>query len=248
MAEVRDADARPRFDMERIAPDLLSETDPIEGEILDLHRARYRFAGHFARDCRVLDLACGVGYGSAMLADAGASFVQGVDLSEAAIQCAKANYSRPGVEFERADAFEYVPRIPFDVVVSLETIEHVSDPVGLIRRLVSMVTPGGLLIGSVPITLSSDINPYHLHDFTASQFRSMFLDSGLEIVEELEQIQRYSLLGIMRLRRTSNREYAFRRKLLRYYATHPLQAVRRGMTTFVHGFRNKYLLLAGLRR
>ncbi len=235
------------FDMERIIPDLLSADVPLEREMLELHLARYRFAAKFVAGRRVLDIACGVGYGSALLHVAGAASVLGVDLSPEAIAYAIDHYRRPGIEFVQADAVTYLPGQPFDTAVSLETIEHLPDAVGFVRRLCGFVGACGMVIASAPITLSSDVNPYHLHDFSAAGFRELFQTSGLTIVDELPQIQPFSPWGLLRVRRTSQRNYSFRKGLPAYYARHPTMLFRRLATTLVHGFCNKYLVLAALK-
>lgn len=180
------------FDMERIIPDLLSREDALERETLELHLARYRFAANFVAGRRVLDIACGVGYGSALLREAGASSVLGVDLSPEAIGYANEHYAGDGIAFVQADAMTFEPHQSFDMVVSLETIEHLPDAAGFVKRLISFANPGGIVVGSVPITLSSDVNPYHLHDFTARSFRELFSGHGLTIIDELPQLQPFS--------------------------------------------------------
>jgi SAM-dependent methyltransferase len=239
------------FDLERIVPELLRDDDPLERDTLELHRERYRFAARFVAGRRVVDVACGVGYGSAMLADAGAAAVIGVDVAEDALAHARRHYHRPHVTFVLADAATFVPDPPVTVAVSLETIEHLPDAAGFVRRLAELVGAGGIVVGSVPVTLSTDVNPYHLHDFTAAGFRRLFDDSGLDVIGELTQRQPFSPVHLLRLRarRTpQRRDYGLRPRLLRYYGTHPRMLARRIATTLRHGFSNEYLVLAGRRR
>lgn len=231
-------------DLERIIPDRLSD-DPIERETFEIHAARYRFAARWVRNKRVLDLACGVGYGSAILHAAGAASVTGIDLSEQTIAYARERYAAPAIEFLASDGMKYEPPRPFDVVVSLETIEHVPDARGFVARLASFVAPGGLLIGSVPTTLSTDVNPYHLHDFSDAEFRALFGSVGLCILDHMTQTQRFSPLRLRTLARSSSRSYQLRPRLVRYYATHPRSLVRRLWTTATRGFVNEYLVVVG---
>jgi 2-polyprenyl-3-methyl-5-hydroxy-6-metoxy-1,4-benzoquinol methylase len=233
-----------RNDLERLVPDLVSN-DPAERDILGIHLARYAFAAQYVAGRTVLDAACGVGYGSAMLQESGAASVLGVDLSTDAIAYARERYAGPRLAFEAADATCFTPAAPPEVIVSLETIEHVRDARGFVARLTGLLAPGGVFIGSVPTTLSSDVNPYHLHDFSASQFRALFRDVGLVIVEELEQEQRTSPLALRRLARTSRRNYQLRRGLLRYYVGNPGMLARRLHATVRDGFVNRYVVLAG---
>src|ERR1700722_8417852 len=90
------------------------------------HIYRYGFALHYVPGKRVLDIACGEGYGAASLQKAGAAQVIGVDVSESACSHARGKY---GID-ARVGSAEKIP-LPdksVDVVVSFETIEHVRDP------------------------------------------------------------------------------------------------------------------------
>jgi len=233
-------------DLERIVPEILSQDDPTDRDVLRLHQERYRFAAGFTKGKQVLDLACGVGYGTAILKQEGAAAsVHGVDIAAAAIEHARNRYQGPGIVFSQADGESFHPASPFDVVVSLETIEHVRHAHAFVARLASFVRPGGLLIGSVPITLSTDVNPYHLHDFTAGEFRALYDSLGLDIEAEHVQVQPFSPFDVLRLRRKSGRRYDLRPGLARYYARHPRVLAHRILDTLTNGFCNKYLVLVG---
>jgi SAM-dependent methyltransferase len=227
-----------------MVPDLLSD-DAIERSMLELHVRRYEFAARFVRDRRVLDLACGSGYGSALLKNAGASQVIGVDRALECVSYARDRYRRPGIEFVEGDGMTFVPAGGCDVIVSLETIEHLPDARGFVAHLASLLAPGGILVGSVPTTLSTDVNPYHLHDFTAREFRDLFRSLGLRTLDELAQDQPFSPWGLLSFgSRRSSRRHQLREGLVRYYAEHPSLLVRRLLTTLRHGFCNKYLAIA----
>src|SRR3546814_2694630 len=78
-------------------------------------------------DLRVLDAACGEGFGSALLARAGAHSVLGVDIADSAITHARSRYgAQPVLSFARADvcALDAFPDNSFDLIVSFETLEH----------------------------------------------------------------------------------------------------------------------------
>src|SRR4051794_8036877 len=107
--------------LERVDPD---HTRWFLRGVIAGHVARYRHAREAARGKRVLDLACGSGYGCAILADVAASVV-GVDLDPIAVSCAAKRYPLPNVRFLCADA-RSLPLDPgtFDLVTSFETIEH----------------------------------------------------------------------------------------------------------------------------
>ena len=121
---------------ERLVP------DQQHGELVHAeHLARYRLAAQLARGRRVLDAASGEGYGSAILAAAGATSVTGIDLDRDAVDHAGARY---GLNFEVADVAALpFPEASFDVVVSFETIEHVPDAVAALREFRRVLAPRG---------------------------------------------------------------------------------------------------------
>jgi 2-polyprenyl-3-methyl-5-hydroxy-6-metoxy-1,4-benzoquinol methylase len=226
--------------LERLVPAALHPDDATGQETYQLHIERYDFASRFISSGRVLDCACGVGYGSHRLLDAGDRMqrVVGVDIDESAIAYARANFSDPRLDYVRADATTFDAE-PFDAIVSFETIEHVPDPESVIDNFVRLLAPGGLLIASVPVTPSVDVNPFHLHDFTPSSFRRMFVRRGLQEVQSLLQRQPYQPLKMLAGKET--RLSDMRKNLLGYYATHPGAAMKRLCSTALDGFCNKYL-------
>ena len=159
---------------ERIAPGFAAEREVAE------HLARYRWAAGQVSELRVLDAACGVGYGAPILRDRGAHHVTSVDLSEEALAFGSTRYALTAV---RADA----TRLPFpagayDAIVSLETIEHVPDPSAVLTEFARVLRSGGLLVCSCPnISLSKRNNPYHLSEMTWRELRSRLEDAGFEM-------------------------------------------------------------------
>ena len=230
--------------LERLVPDNLRETDVTGRGTLELHIERYRFAARHAASGRALDIACGVGYGTRLLADEnpGLSSCLGVDLSRDAVRYAEARYARSGVSFAQDDALEFRDAEGFDTIVSLETVEHVSDPQLLIDNLTRMLRPGGVLVASVPTTPSVDLNPHHLHDFTERSFRRMVRGHPLRERAHLLQVQVVSPTAV--LRRSEERLDDRRPHLLRYYARHPEACLKRAWTTLRYGFANRYLTIA----
>src|SRR5271170_5650885 len=97
----------------------------IPGEIAYEHWHRYAFAKRFVSDKRVADIACGEGYGSALLAGIATSVV-GIDLAPDAIAHARSHYAAlPNLRFQQGSV-EALPLADasVDVVVSFETVEH----------------------------------------------------------------------------------------------------------------------------
>ena len=99
----------------------------VEGDIRLEHMHRYLAARRLVCGKRVLDIACGEGYGSALLAET-ATTVIGVDMDEKSIAHARCTYVRSNVRFLRGDAVAIpLGDASINVVVSFETIEHLTD-------------------------------------------------------------------------------------------------------------------------
>jgi 2-polyprenyl-3-methyl-5-hydroxy-6-metoxy-1,4-benzoquinol methylase len=136
------------------------------------HLARYRLAAQLARGRKVLDVACGEGYGAALLAAAGASSVVGVDLDEATVEHAR---ERHGIDVRVGD----VRSLPFDddafdLVVSFETIEHVDEPERALDELARVVTADGLVVVSTPNSSQYLVaNEFHVREFEHAEFMAL---------------------------------------------------------------------------
>jgi len=141
------------------------------------HRKRYEFIATSVQGLRVLDSACGSGYGSAILA-AKAKEVVGVDICPQAVAEAAAAYGSPTVQFTCADA----RKLPFeanrfDVAASFETIEHLpSESIeDYLKELQRVVVPGGSIFISTPEKDSYSLggptgNPFHTREFCRREF------------------------------------------------------------------------------
>lgn len=123
----------------------------VPGEIWYEHWHRYHFAAPAVADRDVLDIACGAGYGSALLARHAARVV-GADLSQAAIEHARARYaSVPNLEFRQADCAALpFPDASFDAVVSFETLEHIAAQQAFLDEVRRVLRPAGLVVLSCP--------------------------------------------------------------------------------------------------
>ncbi|MDH5506003.1 MAG: class I SAM-dependent methyltransferase [Anaerolineae bacterium] len=144
------------------------------------HRQRYEFFAGESRDLQILDAACGVGYGSKILADAGAQRVVGVDISAEAIEYAKGHYQSSNLEFLQGDVTGLdIAQDTFDKVISFETVEHVRIPEEFFQEVHRVLKPGGEFICSTPNSEFSgggkqQENPYHLSEMTYAAFESAF--------------------------------------------------------------------------
>ncbi|WP_201864664.1 class I SAM-dependent methyltransferase [Microvirga soli] len=164
--------------MERLGFDKTTPYSAIEAAI---HAARYAVAKPICEGRRVLDIACGEGYGSALLKDWGADSVHGVDISEDAIASARANFTRSGIDFKvgRAeDAATLLDRESYDLVISLETFEHLDDPRVYLRQIKSLAKSDAVIIISCPndhwyYPLESQGNPFHKRKYTFDECREI---------------------------------------------------------------------------
>jgi ubiquinone/menaquinone biosynthesis C-methylase UbiE len=163
--------------MERIVPEV--ETY----ETYQEHYARYTFASNFCKDKIVLDVACGVGYGSHYLIKNGAKRVIGVDISKDAITYAKVHYADPKIEFIEGDA----AKLPFsdnffDLIVSFETIEHVREYEKYLSECKRVLKEGGVFICSSPNKVRKNTsNPHHIQEFYLEEFYEMMNDNFRDV-------------------------------------------------------------------
>lgn len=140
------------------------------------HVGRYEWAaGYVGGD--VLDVACGVGYGAHLLAEAGCDVV-GIDRSHDAIDFANEHWLHRNNKFICADVADVeFPRV--DWTVCFETLEHVEDDTGLLYKI-RQHSPRLLI--SVPNQNVVPLVPgrfrYHVRHYTPGQFAGILLSSG----------------------------------------------------------------------
>jgi 2-polyprenyl-3-methyl-5-hydroxy-6-metoxy-1,4-benzoquinol methylase len=184
---------------ERTLPDV-----PAENYWFRRHLVVYEWIAARAGGLRVVDMACGEGYGSNLLAQEAASVV-GVDANPEAHEHARLRYVRPNLRFER-DLVESFAE-PCDAVVFLQTIEHVEDPGAILEHFKSMLAPGGVAYVSTPnlLTLAppgaeKSENPWHLKEYRAAEFGQLCR----------EHFGRVELLGLFHARKLRVHELALR--------------------------------------
>jgi SAM-dependent methyltransferase len=158
------------------------------------HIHRYLFAAGLAHGQRVLDVACGSGYGAAIVAH-GARRVFALDLDMNTIVSAQNMWKKENLFFLNADG----TALPFrggqtDVVIALEVLEHIEDQEGFIREIARVCAPDGIAIISTPNkAIYSDArhyrNPFHLHEFYRDEFLE-FLSSCFSGVRLFDQQMR----------------------------------------------------------
>ena len=226
--------------LERIVPDELVANEATGAETLGFHVERYLFARNNLKAGSVLDIACGVGYGTPLLAQKPQiTNAVGVDISAASVRHALQRYSSERVSYICCDALQFFPSQKFDNIVSLETVEHMDDPRVFLSHLVPVLQAGGHLIASVPVTPSVDANPHHKSNFSSRSFLRMGEALGLEYVTSLNQVQQFSPASIVM--REEARAGDLRRNLPVFYLRNPSHLALRLWSTLSDGFVNKYL-------
>ena len=184
---------------ERTLPDV-----PLENYWFRRHLAVYEWIGARVIGRRVLDMACGEGYGSEVLWRSAASVV-GVDANPEAHEHARLRYPRQNLRFERGLVETYGEPGTFDAVVFLQTIEHVQDPVAVLEHFAELLAPGCVAFVSTPNLLTLAVpgadksdNPWHVKEYRAGEFRPL-CESVFGTVE---------LLGLFHARRLRLHELA----------------------------------------
>ena len=160
------------FDGERFVPEC-------QREICYEHWHRYAFASQFAADLKVLDAACGEGYGAYLLAGSAAEVV-GVDLSEEAVAHAISRYSAAeNLHFEVADVTQLdFSENTFDLIVSFETLEHLEAQEQMLDEFRRVLKPNGKLVISTPDKaiytdrMGTD-NEFHVRELYRDEFEAL---------------------------------------------------------------------------
>jgi 2-polyprenyl-3-methyl-5-hydroxy-6-metoxy-1,4-benzoquinol methylase len=141
------------------------------------HLARYEFACSLVRGKRVLDVACGCGFGSYLLATCGEALsVLGADIDKDSVRYGQAKYPAANIVRTVADATHLNFKEEFDVAVSFETIEHLENPEGFINTIHESLGADGLFLVSTPITLqttTTPYNPFHKIEWSYEDFQNM---------------------------------------------------------------------------
>lgn len=162
-----------KYSGERFLPEVCDSEMTIE------HKQRYEFAKEYVGGKKVLDAACGEGYGSNILSEA-ADIVVGMDIDAETVRLANEKYGSTKLTYKVGNA-EKLPfeNESFDVIVSFETIEHISEIAqeNFLSEIRRVLRPDGLLIMSTPNkAIYTDAvngkNPYHIKEFYTEEFIS----------------------------------------------------------------------------
>lgn len=148
--------------------------------IYAMHMASYAFAEQWCMQKKVLDLGCGSGYGTARISQLAAEVV-GVDVSEEAVQFARARYSAPNLSFDPIDGDTPLPYPDhsFDVVLSFQVIEHVRDEQGYLSEARRVLRPGGTMLIITPdrkhrlFPGQRPWNRWHIREYSAASLSGL---------------------------------------------------------------------------
>ena len=181
---------------ERTLPDV-----PEENYWFQRHLVVYEWIRRRVGGLRVIDMACGEGYGSDLLSRSAAAVV-GVDANPEAHEHATARYTRPGLRFER-DMIQTFAQ-DADAIVFLQTIEHVPDPGELLEHFkrisdVAYISTPNVLTLAPPGAERSG-NPWHVHEYRAEEFRALLREHYAHV----------EILGLVHARKLRLHELAIR--------------------------------------
>ena len=150
----------------------------ITNETMTEHLHRYALAMEFIAGKKVLDIACGEGYGTNLMAKK-ALHITGVDIDNITIENAKKKYTACNIVFATGS----VLKLPahdnsFDVITCFETLEHISEQEEMLAELKRVLTPTGILLISTPDKKSySDKtgykNPFHKKELYEQEFKNL---------------------------------------------------------------------------
>jgi 2-polyprenyl-3-methyl-5-hydroxy-6-metoxy-1,4-benzoquinol methylase len=160
------------------------------------HKNRYQFACDQLKGRginSVLDLACGIGYGSLMLANATNAKVTGVDIDKGAIDYANKFFSNNNTHFVCEDARRLtLEKNSFDAIISFETIEHVEFDSELLATFYALLKPGGIFICSTPnedvMPFSKENFQFHVRHYKVDEIRLILENANFNIKQSFTQL------------------------------------------------------------
>jgi SAM-dependent methyltransferase len=165
------------FTGERVTTDIMRPSHESYDVYLE-HMARYQFCIPYVVDKAVLDAACGVGYGSATIAQFAAKVV-GIELDEDAVCEAKRHYSKDNIQYTAMDCRRLAfSSGSFDVVVAFEFLEHIREQGQFLEEVVRVLNKDGLLIVSTPNrepynALRDHPNHFHQNELSTEEFEDL---------------------------------------------------------------------------
>lgn len=207
----------------------LDKNNPWWGE--HVHRYEYTIEKYINNNARVLDIACGTGFGTELIAKSSSNEIIGGDISDEAIEFCSKNLSGSNLKFQQMDGTQ----LPFednyfDVITSFETIEHTTEFDQMIKEFKRTTKQGGLIVLSTPnfvINSPSGVvtNPFHTQEWDYEGFVRLLDTHFKDYTLFGQQYIRYSKKSIA---------YAFETLLL-----------KRGFRKTPLSLQNKIMKIAG---
>ena len=218
---------------ERLSSEWIAQNQHTES--MQLHLERYHYAATLLQNKKTLDIACGTGYGSDILAVQ--NQVTGADVDNEAVAEAKKLY--PHIDFVCEDYQNLTLPNTYDAVVSLETIEHLENPSNFIAFCHTVLKKGGLLILSAPVSYTTDLNKFHLSDFTIQSLQDLIKQRHFACTNEIMH-QSQKMFNKENTSKLSTKEYL---QLLLAYISNPSTIVKRIKDILKNGLHIKYVVL-----
>lgn len=172
------------------------------------HLVRYQFVFERIKELRenvtVLDAACGVGYGSKIMASLDQATIIGVDINNQAIEIANSLFNDKKVKYvvDNCETLEKISAFaPFTHIVSFETFEHLKNPEKFLKRAIDLLGEGGLIIISTPNRMVSSPDgvvrwEFHEKEYSPNEFVNLIKNSGFEEIQLFGQA--HTEIGKMR--------------------------------------------------
>jgi 2-polyprenyl-3-methyl-5-hydroxy-6-metoxy-1,4-benzoquinol methylase len=155
---------------------------PEDGRYMfERHLKAYKFANNFCQNMKILDAGCGEGYGSCFISEK-ATEVVGIDISEEAVQHARTKYTKDNIKYEVMNVQNLqFKNDSFDVVLSFQVIEHLSDASKFLKEIKRVLKNNGMAIVGTPnkaLCNGKDNGEYHLKEYHYAEYMDL-LNSNL---------------------------------------------------------------------
>lgn len=167
-----------KYTGERYVPGQVAEN------VKEDHLRRYKHVSKLIKGGRVMDIACGSGFGFQILSFSSSAIV-GIDYSFEAVNFAKTNYMRivDGGVLANASSIPFADS-SFDIVVSFETIEHLREPVKFLKEVKRILIPNGQFYISTPVKKGTRLDQYHLYEYGIVEFINLL--SQFFLIDKIE--------------------------------------------------------------
>lgn len=162
-----------KFTGERLVPNSENCEPNFAKKMYQEHIARYLFASQFAENKDILDVGCGVGYGSLLLVKSGAKLVEAFDLSDEAIEYARKHYFHDYISYRKLNAETFKFNKKFDLIICFELIEHVEKQEAVIKNIYNHLKEDGLVLISTPRKLPEKRSDFHTKEFYFEEFNKL---------------------------------------------------------------------------